>query len=260
MIIRIQLLGRLGFKYCQRIGQSGFFLLRVILQRPRWLRIWPLLAIQLHRVGVLSLAVILLSALFIGMVVSLQGYHILLKFSALQELGQLLAVTIIRELGPVITALLFAGRAGSALTAEIGLMRATDQLECMETMGVDPLWRVIAPRFWAGLIALPILTLLFNLMAIYSGHLVAVGWLGLNDNFFWSNMQDTVSFRRDILNGAIKSIVFALIIVWIAVYQGYYLEPSAVGMSRATTKTVVYSSTIVLALDFILTILIMGGW
>ena len=260
MIIQIQFLGHLGIKYCQRIGQSGFFLLQVVLQRPRWLRIWSLLAIQLYRVGVLSLAIILLSAVFIGMVVSLQGYHILLKFNTLQELGQLLALTIIRELGPVITALLFAGRSGSALTAEIGLMRATDQLECMETMGVDPLWRVIAPRFWAGLIALPLLTLLFNLMAIYSGHLVAVSWLGLNNNFFWSNIQEAISFRRDILNSVIKSIVFALIIVWIAVYQGYYLEPDSVGMSRATTKTVVYSSIIVLALDFILTMLIMGGW
>lgn len=260
MIVRIQSLGHLGIEYCRRIGQSGFFLLEVIVQRPRWLRIWPLLAVQLYRVGLLSLAVVLLSALFIGMVVSLQGYHILQKFGALQELAQLLALTIIRELGPVITALLFAGRAGSALTAEIGLMRATDQLECMETMGVDPLWRVIAPRFLAGLIALPLLTLLFNLTAIYGGHLVAVGWIGLNNNFFWSNMQAVLSFRGDILNGVIKSMVFALIITWIALYQGYYAEPNAAGMSRATTKTVVHSSTMVLALDFILTALMMGGW
>lgn len=260
MIAQIQTIGRFGINFCARIGSAGFFLLRTLSQRPRWQQAWPLLASQLYNVGVLSLIIILLSGMFIGMVVALQGYNILQKFGASQELGQLLALSVVRELGPVITALLFAGRAGSALTAEIGLMRATDQLDCMATMAVDPLWRVIAPRFWAGIISLPILTILFSLVAIYGGQLVGVDWMGIDNGSFWSNMQAAVSFRTDILNGIIKSIVFAVIITWIAVYQGYYSAPNSAGISRATTKTVVYSSLMTLALDFVLTAVMMGGW
>lgn len=180
IITYIQTLGRCGLEFCERVGKSGLFLLQVLMQRPRWQQVGFLLTEQLYRVGVLSLAIVLLSALFIGMVVALQGYHTLQKFGATQELGQLIALSVVRELGPVITALLFAGRAGSALTAEIGLMRATDQLDCMEVMAVNPLWRVIAPRFWAGLISLPMLTLMFNITAIGGGQLVGVHWLGID--------------------------------------------------------------------------------
>jgi phospholipid/cholesterol/gamma-HCH transport system permease protein len=156
--------------------------------------------------------------------------------------------------------LLFAGRAGSALTAEIGLMRSTEQLSCMEMMAVNPMWRVIAPRFWAGFIALPLLTIIFNLTAIYGGQLVGVDWLGVDGGSFWSNMQSALSFRGDILNGIIKSVVFGFMITWIAVYQGFNCQKNAAGISQATTKTVVYSSLIVLGMDFVLTSLMMGGW
>lgn len=253
-------IGRFGVTSCIRIGQSGFFLFRVIGQKPRWGQLLFLWIEQIYRVGVLSLIIILLSALFIGMVVALQGYHILEKFGATEELGQMLALTVLRELGPVITALLFVGRACSSLTAEIGLMRATQQLDCMEMMAVDPLWRVISPRFWAGIISLPLLTILFNVTAIYGGVLVGVDWLGVDSGTFWSNMQSAVNFRSDVFNGVIKSLVFAVVVTWIAVYQGFYAAPNSLGISRATTKTVVYSSLMILALDFALTALMMGGW
>lgn len=252
--------GRSTLGYVERIGESGLFLLRVILQRPRFRQLWSLLSEQLYRVGVLSLVIVLMSGLFIGMVVALQGYNTLQKFGAAQELGQLLALSIVRELAPVVTALLFAGRAGSALTAEIGLMRATKQISCMEMMSVDALWRIIAPRFWAGMISLPILTILFNLVAIYGGYCVGVDWLGIDAGAFWSNMQSAVNFRVDIISGVIKSVVFGFVITWLAVYQGYFSEPNAAGISRATTRTVVYSSLLTLALDFMLTATMMGGW
>ncbi|OGT25808.1 MAG: ABC transporter permease [Gammaproteobacteria bacterium RIFCSPLOWO2_02_FULL_42_14] len=253
-------LGRFGVAFCLRVGRSGLFLLGTLVQRPQWRQAWPLLSTQLYRVGILSLPIILLSALFIGMVVALQGYNTLQKFGAEQELGQLLALSIVRELGPVVSALLFAGRAGSALTAELGLMRATSQLSSLEMMAVNPLWYVVAPRFWAGFIALPLLTILFNVMAIYGGQLVGVDWLGVDGGSFWSNMQSAVNFHDDVLNGIIKSVVFGFMVTWVAVYQGYYSEPNARGISRATTKTVVYSSLLVLALDFVLTAVMMGGW
>lgn len=260
MLNQLERMGGWGLIFCQKVGLSGLFLLRVLLQKPKWRQLWPLLSVQLFRVGILSLLIILLSAIFIGMVVALQGYNTLQKFSASQELGQLLALSIVRELGPVVTALLFAGRAGSALTAEIGLMSATEQLSSMEMMAVDPLWRVIAPRLWAGFIAMPILAILFNVFAIMGGYLVGVKWLGVDDGSFWNNMQTAVNFHYDILNGLIKSLVFGFVITWIAVFQGYYSEPNAEGISHATTRTVVYSSLLVLALDFVLTALMMGGW
>lgn len=260
MISRLQQLGGGGIRFCSHLGRSFVFLLRTVFQRPRVRQGYHMLMHQLYQVGVLSLAIVLISALFIGMVVALQGYNTLRKFGAGQELGQLIALSVVRELGPVVTALLFAGRAGSALTAEIGLMRATEQLSCMEMMAVDPLWRVIAPRFWAGLIALPLLTLLFNITAIYGGHLVGVEWLGVDNGSFWTNMQSSVDFRDDVLNGVIKSIVFGFVVTWTAVYQGFYCIGNAAGISRATTKTVVYASLLVLGMDFILTSIMMGGW
>jgi len=260
VITQIANSGRGGIEFCIRVGRAGLFLLSTLCQRPKWSQAWPLLSVQLYRVGIMSLPIILLSAIFIGMVVALQGYNTLQKFGAEQELGQLLALSIVRELGPVVTALLFAGRAGSALTAEIGLMRATSQLSSLEMMAVNPLWRIIAPRFWAGFISLPLLTILFNVMAIWGGQLVGVSWLGVDDGSFWSNMQSAVHFHSDVLNGIIKSIAFGFVVTWVAVYQGYYAEPNARGISEATTKTVVYASLLVLALDFVLTAVMMGGW
>lgn len=256
----IQKLGGTGLKFCERLGISGRFLLRAIFCRPRWRQAWPLLAMQLYKVGVLSLVIILLSGLFIGMVVALQGYNTLRKFGAEQELGQLIALSVVRELGPVVAALLFAGRAGSALTAELGLMRATQQIGGMEMMAVDPMWRIVAPRLWAGLIAMPILAILFNVVAIMGGHFVGVDWLSVDDGAFWANMRSSVGFHEDILNGVIKSVVFGFMITWVSVYQGFYSPPNAAGISQATTRTVVFSSLLVLALDFVLTSLMMGGW
>ncbi len=260
MIEFVHRLGASGLTFCVRIGRSGIFLGRSIIAIPRLRQLWGLLASQLYRVGVLSLVIIVLSGLFIGMVVALQGYNTLEKFGAEAELGSLLALAVVRELGPVVTALLFAGRAGSSLTAEIGLMRATKQISSLEMMAVDPYWYIIAPRLWAGFIALPLLTILFDLIAIFGGYFVGVSWLGVDSGAFWSNMQASVSFHNDILNGIIKSIVFGVVVTWIAVYQGYYAKPNAAGISKATTKSVVYASLMTLALDFVLTAIMMGGW
>ncbi len=260
MLDRIARLGQRSVNSLQVMGSTGFFLLSILSRKPNLLRLWPSLRSQLYFVGVLSFLIIVVSALFIGMVIGLQGYNTLQKFGASSQLGQLLALSITRELGPVISALLFAGRAGSALTAEIGLMKATEQLASMDMMGVDPLERVIYPRFLAGLIALPVLALIFSAVAIYGGFFVGVQWLGVDNGTFWSNMQAAVNFRADVLSGIIKSIVFAFVIVWIAVYQGFNCVATAEGISQATTRTVVYSSLAVLGLDFLLTAVMIGGW
>jgi len=257
---KLQQLGQKSFRFCENLGRSGVFLAHVLIRNPRLRKFFPLLSEQLYFVGVLSVIIIVLSALFIGMVVGLQGYNTLEKFAATQQLGQLIALSVVRELGPVITALLFAGRAGSALTAEIGLMKSTEQLDSMEMMGVDPLWRVIYPRFWAGLIATPVLATIFSAVAIYGGYLVGVQWLGVDGGTFWNMMQNSVNFHEDIVNGIIKSAVFGFVVTWIAVFQGYDTVPTAEGIGRATTRTVVYSSLAVLGLDFVLTAVMMGGW
>ncbi|MFI4918159.1 MAG: lipid asymmetry maintenance ABC transporter permease subunit MlaE [Legionellales bacterium] len=252
--------GNRGAQVLQQIGASGIFLFTMLFRKPGIPRLWPLLRHQLYFIGVLSCLIIVVSGLFIGMVVGLQGYHTLQKFGAGSQLGQLLALSIARELGPVISALLFAGRAGSALTAEIGLMKTTEQLSSMDMMGVDPLGRVIYPRFIAGCISLPVLALIFSAVAIYGGYFVGVHWLGVDAGSFWSNMQAAVNFRIDVLSGIIKSIVFAFVVTWIAVYQGFECVPTAEGISQATTKTVVYSSLAVLGLDFLLTAMMIGDW
>jgi phospholipid/cholesterol/gamma-HCH transport system permease protein len=259
MTSSIQKIGRWGINLCYRLGQSGHMMLRVVSCRPKPAQGLRMLGEQIYQVGVLSLIIIMMSALFIGMVVSLQGYNTLQRFGAEQQLGQLIALSVVRELGPVVTALLFAGRAGSALAAEIGLMRATDQLSAMEMMAVNPLWRIIAPRFWAGVICVPLLTLLFDALAIFGGYLVGVKWLGVDSGSFWSNMQQGVGFSHDVINGVIKSLVFGVLISWVAVYQGYYAAPNAAGMGRATTRTVVYASLLILGFDFILTSFMIGG-
>ena len=189
----------------------------------------------------------------------LQGYNILITYGSEQALGSLVSLTLVRELGPVVTALLFAGRAGSALTAEIGLMKATEQLASMEMIGVDPLRRIVAPRFWAGFISMPVLAVIFSAVGILGGMLVGVEWLSIDASSYWSNMQRSTDFMEDVVNGIIKSIVFGAVVTWIAVFQGYDCEPTSEGISEATTKTVVYGSLSVLGLEFILTAVMFGG-
>lgn len=213
---------------------------------------------QIYVVGVQSLLIIMVSGLFIGMVMALQGYTILVNYGAEGSLGPMVALSLLRELGPVVTALLFAGRAGSALTAEIGLMKATEQLSSLEMMAVDPLRRIVAPRFWAGVIAMPMLALIFSAIGILGGHLVGVDWLGVDAGSYWSIMQATVEWDKDVVNGIIKSFVFAIVVTWIAIFKGYDAIPTSEGISQATTQTVVYSSLTVLGLDFVLTALMFG--
>jgi len=260
MIITINRLGQWGLNILREYGKAGILLFQTLFHIPSFRKGIPLLAQQIYAEGVLSLLIIVVSSLFIGMVVALQGYHTLAKFGASQELGPLVALSVVRELGPVVTALLFAGRAGSALAAEIGLMKATEQLSSMEMMAVDPIRRVVAPRLWGGFISMPLLTIIFNLVAIYGAYLVGVKWLGLDAGAFWSNMQSSVDFRMDIVNGIYKSIVFGLVVTWISLYQGYYAEPTSAGIASATTRSVVYSSLAVLGLDFVLTAMMIGGW
>ncbi|KEF31597.1 Putative ABC transporter, permease component YrbE [Marinobacter nitratireducens] len=260
MIDRIASLGRLGLDIVTSFGRSGQFLAGVLAGVPRPVTGFPLLIKQLYSVGVLSLAIVVVSGLFIGMVLGLQGYTILSDYGSEAAIGQMIALTLVRELGPVVTALLFAGRAGSALTAEIGLMKATEQLSSMEMMGVDPLRRVIAPRLWAGFIAMPVLAVIFSVVGIWGGMLVGVDWLGVFEGSFWGNMQSSVDFVDDVMNGVIKSVVFGFVCAWIAVYQGYDCVPTSAGISSATTKTVVYSSLAVLGLDFVLTAVMFGDF
>jgi phospholipid/cholesterol/gamma-HCH transport system permease protein len=250
----------LGLSICTEVGRAGLFLSKSIWRKPRSSQKLHLLAHTLFNSGVLSLPIIIVSGVFIGMVVGLQGFNILNKFSVTSELGQMVALSVVRELGPVVTALLFAGRAGSALTAEIGLMKATEQLDAMEMMGVDPLGRIMLPRLLGGFISVPLLTIIFCAVAIWGGDLIGVKWLGVDGGAFWSNMQNSVDFRLDVVNGLIKSAVFGVVITWMAVYQGAAAVPTAEGISHATTRTVVYSSLLVLGLDFILTAMMMGGW
>ncbi len=257
--LSISLLGYRVIHFIYKIGKSSVFLYNSIFSKPKNLLVIDRLIKELYFTGVLSLLIIIVSGLFIGMVLGLQGYTILVRFGAEQALGQLVALSIVRELGPVVAALLFAGRAGSALTAEIGLMKSTEQIASMEMMGVDPLHRIVSPRFWAGQISLPLLSVIFSATAILGGYLVGVDWLGVDGGAFWSNMQSSVDFRLDVVNGIIKSVVFGFVVTWIAVFQGYDTEPTAEGISKSTTNTVVYSSLAILGLDFFLTAVMFKG-
>ena len=257
---RVRLFGRAGIDVVATLGRSVLFLLRALLGRGSTGNSFQLLIKQLYSVGVMSLAIIVVSGIFIGMVLSLQGFSILAKYGSEQAVGQMVALTLLRELGPVVTALLFAGRAGSALTAEIGNMKSTEQLSSLAMLGVHPLKYIVAPRLWAGFISMPLLAMIFSVVGIWGGAMVAVDWLGVYEGSFWANMQSSVSFREDVLNGVIKSVVFAFVVTWIAVFQGYDCEPTSEGISRATTKTVVYASLAVLGLDFILTALMFGDF
>ncbi|MCW8885779.1 MAG: lipid asymmetry maintenance ABC transporter permease subunit MlaE [Motiliproteus sp.] len=258
MIDQLQALGFTGLNKLAALGRSFIMLFHSLCYFPNPRVGFPLLIKQLHFVGVLSLIIIVVSGLFIGMVLSLQGYTILVDYGSEQAVGQMVALSLVRELSPVVAGLLFAGRAGSALTAEIGLMKATEQLSSMEMIGVDPLRRIVAPRFWAGFISLPLLSMIFSVVGIWGGLLVGVDWLGIYEGSFWANMQAAVDFRIDVLNGIIKAIVFGYVVTWIAVFQGYDCIPTSEGISQATTKTVVYSSLSILGVDFLLTALMFG--
>ena len=238
-------------------GRAGLMLFGALFAMPT-LKNVPLTIRQVYNVGVQSLLIIVVSGLFIGMVMALQGYTILVSYGAEGSLGPMVALSLLRELGPVVTGLLFAGRAGSALTAEIGLMKATEQLSSLEMMAVDPLRRVVAPRFWAGIFSMPALAMIFSAVGILGGHLVGVDWLGVDSGSYWSLMQSTVELHKDVINGVLKSLVFALVVTWIAIFKGYDSVPTSEGISKATTETVVFSSLAVLGLDFVLTALMFG--
>ena len=255
MIPFIRLLGQKGLRFFQRLGRGHIFLAHTLAGFPELVLRPGLVAAQVWSVGVLSLLIIVVSGAFVGMVLGLQGYNILVDFGAEQSLGVAVALGLVRELGPVISALLFAGRAGSALTAEIGLMKATEQLDGMAMMAVDPLRRVVAPRFAAGVISMPLLAAMFSAVGVLGGFFVGVGLLGVDDGAFWSQMQDKVDLQDNILNGVIKSVVFGIVVTWIAVFEGFDAVPTSEGVSSATTRTVVHSSLAVLGLDFVLTAL-----
>jgi len=222
---------------------------------PGALRRPALISEQIHFIGNYSLLIISVSGLFVGMVLGLQGFYTLSQFGAEEKLGQLVALSLLRELGPVVTALLFAGRAGTSLTAEIGLMKAGEQLSAMEMMAVNPIQRVLAPRFWAGLIAMPILATVFSAIGVIGGYLVGVQLIGVDEGAFWSQMQGNIDVRRDVLNGVLKSFIFGIAVTFTALFQGYEAQPTPEGVSRATTRTVVIASLMVLALDFVMTAL-----
>ena len=258
MLDVLQNLGRVTLGFFQRLGRGHLFLLQLFATIPGVLLRPRLVLTQLYAVGVLTLLIILVSGLFVGMVMGLQGYNTLVDFGAEDSLGVMVALSLVRELGPVVAALLFAGRAGSALTAEIGLMKATEQLSGMEMMAVDPIQRVVAPRFLAAFISLPLLAVIFSAIGVYGGYFVGVDLLGVDDGAYWSQMQDKVDMYDDINNGIIKSLVFGVVVSWIAIFEGNDAIPTSEGVSRATTRTVVHSALAVLGLDFILTALMFG--
>ena len=242
-----------------RLGFACRFLWLTLKESGPSLRRFHLTIREIYFTGVLSLIIILVSGLFVGMVLALQGYDTLVRFGSSEVLGVLVSLSLVRELGPVVAGLLFASRAGSAITAEIGLMKATEQLAAMEMMAIDPIARVVAPRFWAGVISMPLLAALFSAMGVFGGYLVGVQLIGVDEGSFWSQMQAAVDFREDVLNGVIKSLVFGVAVAWIAVYEGYDAPPTAEGVSGATTRTVVTSSLAILALDVVLTALMFRG-
>lgn len=258
MLNQFQTLGHVTLETFRKLGRANLFLLHVMggfastLLRPR------LLTAQMFSVGVLSILIITISGLFVGMVLGLQGFNVLSDFGAEESLGVMVAASLVRELGPVVTALLFAGRAGSALTAEIGLMKATEQLSGMEMMAVDPVKRIITPRFLAGVLSMPLLASMFSIIGVMGGYFVGVGLLGVDEGAFWSQMRAHIDFADDIINGVIKSLVFGVVVTWIAVFEGHDCAPTSEGVSRATTRSVVYSAFAVLGWDFVLTALMFG--
>jgi phospholipid/cholesterol/gamma-HCH transport system permease protein len=242
-----------------RLGYASRFFMMTLISSGASFRRIHLTIREIYFTGVMSLIIILVSGLFVGMVLGLQGYETLQKYGSESALGSLVALSLVRELGPVLAALLFASRAGSAITAEIGLMKATEQIAAMEMMAVDPISRVVAPRFWAGVISMPLLAAMFSAIGVFGGYLVGVVLIGVDEGSFWSQMQAAVDFRQDIVNGVIKSVVFGIAVTAIALFEGYDAPPTAEGVSHATTRTVVTSALAVLGLDFILTVFMFRG-
>ncbi len=259
VIEMIEGLGRSVLNALARLGLAGRFFLAILMVIGVPLRRFSLLVRELYFSGVRSLLIIVVSGTFVGMVLAIQGYEVLQRFGSAETLGVLVALSLVRELGPVVTALLFAGRAGSAVTAEIGLMQATDQIAAMDMMAVNPIARIISPRFLASVVSLPLLACMFSAAGVFGAYLVGVKLIGIDDGSFWSQMQAGVDFRLDIVNGLIKSLVFGVAVGLIAVFEGYYAPPTAEGVSSATTRTVVTSSLAVLMLDFVLTVWMFRG-
>ncbi len=256
------LVQRLGHSAVDRVWRLGFaarFLAAILVFSGTSFRRFNLTLREIYFSGVLSLLIILVSGLFVGLVLGLQGYETLQRYGSTEALGILVALSLTRELGPVVAGLLFASRAGSSITAEIGLMKATEQLKAMDMMAVNPIARVVAPRFWGGVISMPLLAALFSAMGVLGGWLIGVVFIGVDDGAFWSQMQASVDFRYDIVNGVIKSFVFGIAVSLIAVFEGYDSIPTAEGVSRAITRTVVTSAMAILALDFVLTSFMFRG-
>lgn len=237
------------------IGYAARFFWRLARLLGPTLRRFALVRDQIHFLGNYSLAIIAVSGLFVGFVLALQGYNILQRYGSAEAVGLMVALSLMRELGPVVTALLFAGRAGTSLTAEIGLMKSGEQFSAMEMMAVDPIQRIIAPRFWAGIIVMPLLTAVFNAVGVLGGWIVSVPMIGVDPGAFWSQMQGGVDLWADLGNGVIKSVAFGVMVTFVALLQGYMAKPTADGVARATTRTVVTASLMVLGLDFLLTAL-----
>jgi phospholipid/cholesterol/gamma-HCH transport system permease protein len=234
------------------LGAVVRFLLRLLVDTPRALLRPDLIAQQVYNSGALSLVIIMLSGLFVGMVLGLQGFQLLQRFGSEEALGTAATIGLVKELGPVVTALLFAGRAGTALASELGLMRATDQLSAMEMMAVDPITRVVVPRFLGGVIAMPLLAAIFSVIGIYGAQLIGVQIMGVDSGSFWSQMRASVGLS-DINEGIVKSCIFGVMCSLIAVYEGYHATPTAEGVGRATTRTVVTSAVVVLFFDYLVT-------
>jgi phospholipid/cholesterol/gamma-HCH transport system permease protein len=252
-------LGALSATAVTRLGYAARFFVAVIANTPAAFRRLHLTLREIYFSGVLSLIIILVSGLFVGMVLALQGYDVLQRYGSGESLGVLVALSLVRELGPVVAGLLFASRAGSAVTAEIGLMKATEQLSAMEMMAVDPVARVVAPRFWGGVISMPLLAALFSTLGVFGAYIVGVRLIGIDAGAFWGNMHAAVDFRYDIVNGVIKSAAFGTAVSLIAVFEGFDANPTAEGVSSATTRTVVESALTILALDFVLTVFMFRG-
>ena len=255
MIDAVSSLGRMALDVLRSLGHHAYFFYDLLRNVPAAMRRPFLVVAQVHAIGNLSLVIIMSSGLAVGFVLALQSYYALVTYGASESLGLLVNLSLVRELGPVVTALLFAGRAGTSLTAEIGLMKAGEQLAAMEMMAIDPKSRVLAPRFLGGIVAMPVLAVLFSAVGILGAYVVAVRLIGVDDGNFWSIMQNGVDVWRDVGNGIIKSIVFGVICTFVAVYQGYETQATPEGVAHATTRTVVISSLCVLAMDFVLTAL-----
>ncbi|MDD3674434.1 MAG: lipid asymmetry maintenance ABC transporter permease subunit MlaE [Thauera propionica] len=252
-------IGKLTIDGIWRLGFITRFLFALLMASGQSVRRIHLTIRELYFSGVLSLLIITVSGLFVGLVLGLQGYDILQRYGSADAVGVMVALSLLRELGPVIAALLFASRAGSAITAEIGLMKTTEQLKAMDMMAVNPIARVVAPRFWGGVLSMPLLAALFSAMGVFGGWFITVAVIGVDDGAFWSQMQAAVEFRYDVVNGVIKSFVFGAVVSLIAVFEGYDCEPTAEGVSRAITRTVVTSALAILALDFVLTSFMFRG-